>query len=337
MKTISILIFSLINLAAFAQTDSAQFYFKKGLEEKNAKRFLVASKAFEKAIKFDASYTQAYLENGYTNLEMRKTDAAIINFTKVYELQPANNAAIKELMDLYFNYRQYNKATEFAGKCKDCPGTQRIIGMSLYNQEDYPKAEKALLTALSQNPNDTEATYTLARTYLDMEEYRKAVPYYEKAVSMDKSKSLWMYELGILYFNLTNYKGAVGMLTSAAASGYVQNNDFNENLGYAMLYNGDYEKGEQLLFGIWERKPGNKEILRDMAEVLYQQKQYDRSLAYCQKLIDLEPGDAKALYQAGLNFQKKGNKDLGQQMCDKAIYMDPSLASLRREKKMPGM
>lgn len=327
-----------LSTGIFAQkNDSSRFYFKKGMEEKNARRFLVASQAFEKAIKFDPTYTEAYLENGYVSLEMRKTDPAIRNFTKVYELQPSNKAVVKELMDLYYNYRQYNKATEFANKCMDCKGAQRIIGMSYYKQEDYGKAEKALLLALSKDGNDAEATYTLARTYLDMEEYKKAVPYYEKAVNMDKTKNVWMYELGLLYFNLTNYKAAVSSFTSAMERGYAVSNDLNENLGYASLYSGDYDKGEQLLLNIWNKKPGNKDLLRDMSEVLYQQKQYDRSLVYCQKLMELNPNDAKALYQAGLNFQKKGNKDRGQQMCDKAIEMDPSLASLRREKKMPGM
>ncbi|MEJ7625801.1 MAG: tetratricopeptide repeat protein [Ferruginibacter sp.] len=338
MKILPLFLLTIVSSGLYAQkNDSSRFYFNKGIEEKNARHFLVASQAFEKAIKFDPAYTEAYMENGYVFLEMRKTDPAIRNFTRVYELQPANKIVVKELMDLYYNYRQYNKATEFAYKCIDCKGAQRIIGMSYYRQEDYMKAEKALLSALSKDGDDAEVTYTLARTYLDMEEYKKAVPYYEKAVSMDKTKNVWMYELGLLYFNLTNYKGAVSSFNTAVERGYTVSNDLNENLGYASLYSGEYDKGENLLLNIWSKKPGNKDILRDMAEVLYQQKQYDRSLVYCQKLMELDPNDAKALYQGGLNFQKKGNKDRGQQMCDKAIEMDPSLASLRREKKMPGL
>ena len=49
-----------------------------------------------------------------------------------------------------------------------------------------------------------------------------------------------------------------------------------------------------------------------------------------QKLLEMDMADAKALYQAGLCFIKKGNEDKGQQMCDKAIQMDPSLAGLRQ-------
>ncbi len=338
MKTLPILLLICFNTKATAfNSDSARFYFNIGKKEKNDKRFLVASQAFDKAIKFDPSFTEAYMENGYVNLEMKKTNAAITNFTKVHEQEPGNKVAISELMGLYYNYRQFNKATEFANKCKDCKGAQRIVGMSFYKQEDYPAAEKALLSALVQFPGDAEATYTLARTYLDMQEYKKAVPYYEKAVRMDDTKNVWMYELGLLYFNLTNYKEAVAYMQKAAEKGYAQGNDFNENLGYAMLYSGEYDNGEKLLVGIWSRKPGNIDLIRDMSEVLYQQKQYDRSLVYCKKIMEIDPKDAKALYQAGLNFLKKGEKDRGQQMCDNAIKMDPSLASLRRENKMPGM
>ena len=36
-------------------------------------------------------------------------------------------------------------------------------------------------------------------------------------------------------------------------------------------------------------------------------------------------------------FQKKGEKDRGQKMCDKAISMDPSLENLRRKKEIVGL
>ena len=335
MKSLLFILSTCVCISIHAQSDSARFYFDKGMEEKKAKRYLLASRALENAVKFNPSYTEAYLENAYVALEMRKVNIALNSFTKVNELDPSNKVAIKELTNIYYNFRQYNKAIEFAKKCTECENANRIIGMSYYQQEDYPSAEKALITALAKNPNDAEATYTLARTYLDMEEYKKAVPFYEKAVNMDGVKNSWMYELGLLYYNNNDYKNAVASFNKAAANGYTQSNDFNENLGYASLYSGEYEKGESLLLEIWKRKPGSKDILRDMAEIFYQQKKYDKSLDYCQKLMELNKDDGKALYQAGLCFQKKGQKDRGQQMCDKAIEMDPSLASLRKKVEMP--
>ncbi|MEO6669159.1 MAG: tetratricopeptide repeat protein [Ferruginibacter sp.] len=338
MKHLLITIPLWVSVSVHAQnTDSAQFYFKIGLTEKTAKRYLAASQAFEKAIKFNPSYGEAFLANGYTNLEMRKLDAAKACFTKVNEIEPANQAAAKELMELYFSYRQFAKAMEFAQKCPNCENSLRIIGLCNYQAEDYPQAEKTLKAALAKSPGDAELTYTLARTYLDMDEYTKAIPWFEKAIKMDGAKNSWMYELGLLYYNQDDYKNAMASFAMAADNGYVQSSDFKENLGYACLYSGEYEKGEKLLLDIYAKKPGNKDILRDMAEIFYKQKQLDKSLTYCQKLLEIDTNDGKALYQAGLVFQKKGEKNRGQAMCDKAIAMDPTLDNLRRKKEISGL
>jgi tetratricopeptide (TPR) repeat protein len=318
-------------------SDSSRYYFNKGIEENQSKRYLVASKFFDRAIGFDPTNAEAYIQNGYTNLAMKKTDAAKNHFTKAHELQPKNVAVIKELTELYYSYRQFDKAIQFAQKCESCESNSRILGMSYYQQEDYMNAEKHLKAALVKNPGDADAMYTMGRNYLDMEEYRKAVPFYAKAVEMNDAKNNWMYELGLLYYNLNDYKNALASFTKAVDNGYAQTNDVRENMGYASLYTGQFDKGEELLMEIYKRKPGNKDILRDIAEILYQQKQYDRSLGYCQKLMEIDMKDGKALYQAGLCFQKKGEKDRGQQMCDKAIELDPSLDNLRKKKDINGL
>jgi tetratricopeptide (TPR) repeat protein len=316
------------NLHATSLNDSASYYFSQGMIEKNAKRYLPASANFDKAINFNKSYTEAYIENGFANKEMRKTDAAKVNFLKANELQPGNTAVIKELTNLYYDYRQWDKAIEFATKCVGCDNAERIIGLCNYEKENYVAAEKALLKVVSKNGEDAQVNYILARTYMDMEQYRKSVPFYEKAVLLSPDKNAWAYELGLLYYNNNNYRSAVVAFETAAKNGYPISNDYNENYGYSLLYSGQYAKGEEKLLSIYEKK-GNVEMLRDLAQILYEQKQYDRSLSYCQRLLENNPKDAKALYQAGLTFQKMGQKEKGQGMCDKAIEMDPSLASKR--------
>lgn len=299
-----------------------------------AKRYLVASRNFEKALSFEPNNTEALLNGSYTYLEMRKLNMALEGFKKVYVLQPNNAEAIEQLTNLYYNFRQYEKAIEMAKKCNTCENASRIIGMSHYRLENFPEAEAQLKAALAENGDDAEVAYTLGRNFLDMSEYKKAIPYYEKAILIDPSKSLWMYELGLIYYNEYDYKSAVTMFDKAASAGYVQSNDFKENFGYAAMYAGQIDRGEELLNQVLSKKPGNTEILRGLAELMYKNKQYDRSLNYCRQLMEKNPKDGEALYQAGLNFIKKGEKDKGQQMCDKAIEMNPALANLRRKKEM---
>jgi tetratricopeptide (TPR) repeat protein len=322
----------------FSETlDSSAHYFQKGIEEKMARRYLVAAGHFDKAIHFNANYTAAYIENGLVNKEMRRTDAAMQNFLKAYELEPGNEVVIKELMELNCSYRQFAKAIDFAQKCKGCDNKDRIIAMSYFGMEDYGRAEKILLSLVEKDGNDAEVIYTLARTYLEMGLEGKAIPYYEKAIQADGTKSKWLFELGLLYYNTDNYKNAVVYFNKAAEQGLIRSNDFNENLGFAYMYSGEFDKGEKLLTEIMDRKPGDKEIIRDIALAFYDGKKYDKCLDYCQKLLEMDKNDGKALYQAGLCFQKKGQTERGQRMCDKAIELDPSLGKLRQKNMSMGL
>jgi len=338
MKNVITLAFVLVSGTAFAhKLDSSFYYFEKGIEEKTARRYQVASGHFETAIQHNPRYTAAYIENGLVNKEMRRTDAAKQNFLKAYELDNSNEVAIKELVDLYFSYRQFQDAINFAQKCTTCKNTDRIIAQSYYELEDYGKAEKLLLNLVAKDPTDAVCVYTLARTYLEMGQEENSVPYYVKALELDNTKSKWHFELGLIYYNTENYKNAVASFNKAAEHGFIRTNDFNENLGFAYLYTGDHVNGEKLLLEIMARKPGDKELIRDIAQAFYDRKMYDKCLDYCQKLLEMDMKDGKALYQAGLCFQKKGDKEKGQQMCDKAIELDPTLAGMRHKKQIMGL
>lgn len=302
-----------------------------------ARRYLVASNNFNQAIVINPSYSAAYLQNGIANKEMRRTDAARLNFVKAYDLDNNNEQAIAELVEIFYNYRQYQQAIDFAQKCKLCKDKDKVIAMSYFQMEDYGRAEKALIQVIDKNPQDAEATYTLARTYLEMGLEKKAIPFYVKALQLDNTKSKWHFELGLLYYNNENFKNAVISFNKAAENGFIKGNDFNENLGFAYIYSDNFDSGEKLLTEIIARKPGDKELIRDIAVAFYDRKMYDKCLAYCQKLMEMDMKDGKALYQAGLCFQKKGETAKGQQMCDKAIELDPSLAGLRQKRMTMGM
>jgi tetratricopeptide (TPR) repeat protein len=222
-------------------------------------------------------------------------------------------------------------------KCKTCANKDRITALCYYNMEDYGKAEKLLVALVNKNPKDAELTYTLASNYMAMGLEPKAITWYENAVLLDDKKSKWFFELGLLYSNTNNFKKAVAAYTKAAGLGFIRSNDFNENLGFAYVYSGDFDIGEKLLSDLVKRRPGDKELIRDVASAFFDNKNYDKALDYCQKLLEMDIKDGKALYQAGLCFQKKGMVERGMQMCDKAIELDPSLASLKSKKSLPGM
>ena len=325
----------LISPYTFSQNaDSAKFYFNKGFQENAARLFAIAAKDFEKAIQMDPQFTEAYIANGQANLSMRKITEAQANFNKAYELDPTNKEAISQLTTLTFDNRQFQKAIDFAQKC-NCPNASRVLGMSYYNLEDYGKAEKYLKDAISKNNNDAEAAYTLGRTYLELEEDQNAIPQFQKAVELEPARSQWQYELGLLYYNQNDFKNSLKYFDLAAANGYNKTNDYYENYGFAQLYSGDTENGIKTLNILMERKPNNRELINNIAHALYDTKKYNEALDYFTKLLNLNPKDATTLYMAGMTFQKLGQKEKGQKICDHAIAMDPSLSRYRQKNEMP--
>ena len=207
--------------------------------------------------------------------------------------------------------------------------------MSYYNLEDYGKAVIFLQKAIGKNDKDAESYYTLGRTYLELENEKNAIPQFQKAIALESSRNVWMYELGLIYYNQEDYADALKYFNMAGAAGYNKMNDFYENAGFAQLYTGDIQNGIKTLDVIMQRKPNNKELLTNIAQAMYDTKHYDEAINYYEKLLTLNPKDAQALFMAGMTFQKKGDKQKGQKICDKAIEMDPSLASHRQKQELP--
>lgn len=330
---INVLIVNIIH----AQTDVAMVNFQKEMNDKNSSVYQTTSQDTDRALVFDAQYNATYLQTNRLTTQVNTTGDKRVDLEKAYNLDPNNMGTIQQLAEVYYDYRQFQKAIDFANKCKASASAQRIIAMSTYELENYDDAVIELLNVIRKDPKDAEATYAIGRSLLELEDYHDAIPYYSKAIELDPAKSGWMYELGLVYYNNNDCKNAVVYFDKAAAAGYIQSNDYIENLGFACIYSGDFNRGEKTLLTLLSQQPSNKELLSDMADAYYNCHMYDKSLEFCQKLITLDINNGKALYRAGLCFQKKGNKDKGQQMCDQAIQIDPSLASLRQKQMSMGL
>jgi tetratricopeptide (TPR) repeat protein len=289
-----------------AQTDIAEVNFQKEMNDKNSELYQTTTQDTDRALVFDAQFNTTYQQNGHLNASMNTTVDERVNLEKAYNQDPNNASTIQQLAQAYYDYHQYQKAIDFANKCKASANSERIIAMSSYQLENYDDAAVELLNVIHKNPKDAEATYAIGRTLLELEDYKDAISYYNTALQLDPTKSGWMYELGLLYYSNDDNKDAVTFFDKAAAAGYIQTNDFNENLGFACIYSGDFSRGEKLLLALVNLRPNNKELLSDIADAYYNCRMYDKSLEFCQKLIMLDMNNSKALYRAGLCFQKKG-------------------------------
>ena len=75
------------------------------------------------------------------------------------------------------------------------------------------------------------------------------------------------------------------------------------------------------------------DILWNLAEAYFKTGKYPEAIEHWDRMLYYDKANAKALYMIGLSYQRKGDKEKGQQLCDRAIEMDPSLRSLKQEKR----
>jgi tetratricopeptide (TPR) repeat protein len=329
-----------VNTVSSITVDSASFFLQKGLMEKEKGRRMESLKNFEKAQKYDANNKQITAELASAYYDLRKYTLAIESYKKLVDLGETTPANYKQLMNLSFNFKKYDDVILYAGKLKEADKSEKIsyyLGKVHYEQGNYGESIKQLNQAAKEDPKNAEVQYMLARCWADQQNYKQSVPYFQKAIDLDTSKNNWIYELGLIYYAIPDDKNALKYILLAGEKGYKRDNDYLQNLGIAYLNGGNLDQGVNILNEILKKRPSDLNILNMVAEAYYDKGKYQLAIDYWDQCLTYDKQNASALYMIGLSYQKKGEKAKGQQLCDKAIEMDPSLASLKQKKQMMGL
>ena len=320
---------------AYSQTDSAAFYYQKGIEEKTARRYREAEKNFLKAGEYNPNDLNSILELAQTYNAQNKYGQAREKFLAAEKLDANNPLVIENLATLSFNLRKWDDAIKYAQKMQQLKinkPANYIIGKSYYEQENYGEAIKFLDLAAKEEPTRADIFYIIGRSYLDMTNNKPAAANFEKAIALDTTRANWIYELGLIYSVVPDYKKSLYYIELAGNKGYTKSNDYLENLGSAYINAGQIEKGIEMYKEVLKRKPTDMEMLYQVAQAYYKVGKYQEAIDYWDQVFGLDKTNAKALYMIGLSYQKRGEKEKGMQICDKAIEIDPSLNSLKQKK-----
>lgn len=337
-KYLSILAAISMSTSLFAQSDSASFYFQKGLDEKAKGHSLIAVQHFEKAYNFNKNDQKIVSELASDYLNLRRYAQARDKFLQLESMGDKSDSTYRQLMLLSYNSRKFDDAIKYALLLKKQNVNEKTawyIGKSYYEEEDLGNAIKYLGFAAKEDPANAEVPYTIARAYADMQNHKEAIPYFLKAIDL-KPDPRWIYETALIYYAIPDDQNALKYMLMARDKGYKEDNEFLQNLATAYTNAGKQDEAINLLKGILEKRPSDINVINMLAESFYDSKKYDEAIAYYDKLLQMDAKNAEAMYMMGMSFQKKGEKQKGQAICDKAIEIDPSLQNLKKQQQMPG-
>lgn len=166
--------------------------------------------------------------------------------------------------------------------------------------------------------------------------YKSARTYYERAIKLDSTKNIWVYELGLICYAMMADNDALKYIFLAAEKGYKRDNDYLENLGIAYLNAGNLEEGVKMLKEILERKPGDFNILNMIAEAYYYNKDYKEAINYWDQILQYDNTNAESLFMIGICYIRKGEITKGSKLCDKAIEFNPNLNMYKQKRLAEG-
>ena len=334
-----LLTIAIANSTVAQSTDSSVYYFNRGEVEMKARRFREAEKNFNKAFQLDPKNLNNLIQLATSLIEQRRYAEARENFLKAEAIDPNNHQVIENLATLSFNTHKWEEAIRYGQKMNQLKigkGANFLIARSYYEMGNYGEGIKYCQYAFKEDPKNAEIAYIAGRCFMDMHNYKRAAGCFDEALALDSSNPTWMYEAGLAWYAVPDDKKALYWIEKAGEKGYKKTNDYMENLASAYLNVGQFEKGIDILKEILKNKPQDPELLYSIAEAYYKSKKYEDAINYWDQSLIINNKNANAVYMMGMAFQKKGEVEKGRQLCDKAIQMDPSLAKLKEEKKMPG-
>ncbi|HVZ58108.1 MAG TPA: tetratricopeptide repeat protein [Chitinophagaceae bacterium] len=325
-----------VSIQGYSQQDSARLYYQKGLQQRQAGRLMEAYRSFDRAFQHDSTNLDIVRGLALSAYDLRRYDQARDLYKKLVALGDGSAANYERLMELSFNMRLFDEAILYAGKLRQVDPharVSRILGKASYEQENYGDAIRYLGEAARAEPGNAEVPYLVARSYVEMTNYKQAIPFFRQALSLDSSNSTWLYELGLTYYAAHDDGNALRSILLAGEKGYKKDNDYLTNLGIAYLNAGHPGEGLAVLTDLLKKRPSDLSLLDMVADAQYNLGHYDEAMQYWDTILGYDKSNASALYMIGMCYLKKGDKAKGTQLCDKAIEMDPSLAS-HKEKRM---
>ena len=342
MKAKNLLLLTLGIAASFfskatENADSSNFYLERAKEQKDARKVWEAERSFQKAIIFNPENEVARMEFAAYYCDQRKYVLASQQYNAVLQKNPNHPIALPKFIDISFLLRKWEEVVQLSDRAArnnmkiDKMGY--MVGRSYYELENYGQAKRYLAEQIKLTPSHMETVSLLGKVYIELSNYTEAIALYLKCLEAAPDNAEMMYELALLYSAQKNDREAVKYFEMAAAKGIKQDLAFLENLANSYL-EFDLEKGVEVMNKVLAKKPGDAEILTQIAQAYYRKGNYGMAFDYYYKIYLSDNKNAKALYMSGVSMIRKGDKKKGAYICDQAIAIDPTLGQLKSSKSI---
>ena len=196
---------------------------------------------------------------------------------------------------------KFENAISFFKKCLDIEGNyiSAITGLAeIYSQkDDYPQMKIYLHKAIEVAPNNIDLFLELARASRMTDDRAATRTYLKQATKVAKSNKEYVEKVVDAYVESAMYDEADTLFGRKLQDEDSDTVRFWNKVGLKAKETGDLEKSKFFYLAALKLSPQAKEVNFNIAMLLYEQQEYESSMAYASKALRLYPDfdNAKAL------------------------------------------
>lgn len=186
------------------------------------------------------------------------------------------------------------------------------LGTYYFKSEKYKKAIKYFELLTKEYPNKAIYFYYLGKAYEKAEKLDDAERNFLEAVKVD-SNFFSAYEgLALLYCQKGDFMGALKYFQKIKDSHDFINkhNDFLLNFGTILQVNGNYKDAKAVFEEFLGKEPENETGKLRIAEILIQEKDFQRAEDHLKEVLKKSPSNAEARRLLYTVYQEQGKSDL---------------------------
>ena len=188
-------------------------------------------------------------------------------------------------------------------------------------------AEATFLAALQINPHDIEAMSCLSEHYVSIGEGQKAVVQLEKIVAQSPNHSAAVRQLGLAYFQLSQYAEALPLFKKAMALD-PQNRDYAFRHATCLMELGDHAAAIRAFDDLEKTMPNDIVLLCTKAMAQMRAKNHSEAMAILKRAASVDAKHYLPYHYLGLLFTDMGKYADGVKALAKAIQCAPQNAAL---------
>lgn len=319
-------------------------------------------KVFEKIIQKNPYHENALKTLGFVYYINEKYDKALEYLHRAIALNGEDISTLNTLAGLSFNKRNYGAAKNYFLKILSIQPNSEYANLNLgrvfISEANYTEAQRFIMKAINLNPNNAEAWGELGVTHTNRNELEQSIFCYKNSIIIDSSSALiWSYlgknylemkkidsakfcferslsrdssilqtwlGLGKVYYLMHNKKEAFAHFNRTVL--YDKNYQLGwYNLGVFYSDYEEYEKAEQCfmkVISIGTFFMYNEDLYKYLGLVHIKLRNFKAGIKDYEKVIQLNPKDAKTLYNISCLYSIQRDKEKALKSLASAIRLN---------------